>query len=201
MESVVTHPALPLPLHWHSVPEAWTITEDAALTIVAGARTDLFIDPQTAAEALNAPLLLAHVTGDFMLSARVRVDFAATFDAGALVLYTHDRAWAKLCLEYSPQAAATIVSVVTRGVSDDCNSWPVAGRHAWLRVARLGPACAFHASADGTEWELVRHFALPTEENPAVGFLAQSPTGSGCSATFDDIHYRPQRLSDLRTGV
>src|SRR6266851_8799237 len=90
MESVVTHPALPVQLHWHSVPEAWSTTESGALTIVAGARTDLFIDPQTAAEALNAPCLLGHLTGDFTLSARVMVDFAATFDAGALVLYTHD---------------------------------------------------------------------------------------------------------------
>ncbi len=201
MESVVTHPALPTPLHWRSAPEAWTITETGALTIVAGARTDLFIDPQTAAEALNAPCLLGHLAGDFTLSARVMVDFAATFDAGALVLYTHDRVWAKLCLEYSPDGTAMIVSVVTRGVSDDCNSWRVEGKYAWLRVARLGPACAFHASADGTAWQFVRHFALPTEENPAVGFLAQSPTGSGCSATFDDIRYLLGRLGDLRAGV
>jgi len=201
MESVVTHPALPVPLHWHSAPETWTITESGALTIVAGARTDLFIDPQTAAEALNAPCLLGHLAGDFMLSARVTVDFAATFDAGALVLYTHDRVWAKLCLEYSPDGTAMIVSVVTRGVSDDCNSWRVEGKYAWLRVARLGPACAFHASADGIAWQFVRHFALPTEEKPAIGFLAQSPTGSRCSASFDDIRYLLGRLGDLRAGV
>src|SRR5260221_13953117 len=76
MESVVTHPALPMPLQRHSVPEGWTITESGALTIVAGAQTDLFIDPQTAAEALRAPRLLRHLTGDLTLSARVWVDLS-----------------------------------------------------------------------------------------------------------------------------
>jgi regulation of enolase protein 1 (concanavalin A-like superfamily) len=93
-----------------------------------------------------------------------------------------------------------VVSVVTRGVSDDCNSWPVDGDSIWLRVARLGRAFAFHASHDGMTWQLVRHFALDAEE-PAVGFLAQSPTGQGCAASFASIHYLPQRLADLRSGV
>ena len=55
-----------------------------------------------------------------------------------------------------------VVSVVTRGVSDDCNSFVVDGASVWLRVARVGSAFAFHASTDGSNWSFIRHFALET---------------------------------------
>lgn len=172
-----------------------------SLSMTAGPRTDLFVDPQGGSPALNAPRLLARAAGDFQLSARVTVDFAATFDAGVLALYADDGAWAKLCFERSPQGEPTVVSVVTRGVSDDANAFTVEGREVWLRVSRLGAAHAFHASTDGSRWRFVRHFALEPADGLAVGFLAQSPEGSGCAVTFDEIAYRPTRLTDLRSGI
>ena len=39
---------------------------------------------------------------DFRLSARVTVDFRATFDAGVLLLWLDEAHWAKLCFEYTP---------------------------------------------------------------------------------------------------
>jgi uncharacterized protein len=193
--------ALPMPLRWETSPVSWNIVDEAALTITAGARTDLFVDPQGDAETLNAPRLLADVTGDFLLSARVTVGFAATFDAGVLLLYAGERTWAKLCFEYSPQRQPMVVSVVTRGVSDDCNSFVVEGDQVWLRIARVGRAFAFHASTDGTFWHFVRHFALDAAETLAAGFSAQSPTGEACTATFDAVRYVPERLHDLRSGA
>ena len=190
---------LPMPLRWRTPPADWSIAAGPALTIAAGARTDLFVDPQGGAETLNAPCLIGEVAGDFVLSARVTVGFAATYDAGALLLYAGERLWAKLCFEFSPQRQPMVVSVVTRGVSDDCNSFVVSGNQVWLRVARLGPALAFHASTDGAFWHFVRHFALGADAL-ATGFLAQSPTGDSCAATFDTIRFAPQRLGDLRNG-
>ena len=93
-----------------------------------------------------------------------------------------------------------MVSVVTRGVSDDADAFAVGGGTAWLRASRLGPAFAFHASADGADWRFVRHFVLEPAAGLAIGFLAQSPTGSGCTAVFDRIALRPERLADLRSG-
>jgi hypothetical protein len=188
-------------LRWEAPPASWNIVDQATLTITAGARTDLFVDPQGTAETLNAPRLLADVTGDFLLSARVTVGFAATFDAGVLLLYAGEHTWGKLCFEYSPQRQPMVVSVVTRGVSDDCNSFVVEGDQVWLRAARLGRAFAFHASTDGTFWHLVRHFALDAAETIAAGFSAQSPTGEACTATFDTIRYAPERLPDIRSGA
>ena len=93
-----------------------------------------------------------------------------------------------------------IVSVVTRGVSDDANGRVVAGDTVWLRVSRIGAGCALHASGDGERWELVRHFALDAPDGLAAGFLAQSPTGEGCTATFDDVRFAAEPLAELRDG-
>ena len=138
---------------------------------------------------------------EFRLSAKVRVEFAETFDAGVLVVWIGERTWAKLCLEYSPEHEPMVVSVVTRGVSDDCNSFVVSGGEAWLRVCRVAPSTfAFHASTDGRRWDLIRHFSLGDGSDPEIGFLAQSPLGRGCAATFAELQYVPERLDDLRSG-
>ena len=129
------------------------------------------------------------------------VDFAATYDAGVLVLYERDDLWAKLCFERSPQGEPMVVSVVTRRVSDDCNSFVVDGASVWLRIARIGTAFAFHASTDGGRWQLVRHFALDGDAEGSVGFLAQSPTGDECAVAFERISYRAETLGDLRSGA
>jgi uncharacterized protein len=170
--------------------------------IAAGPQTDLFIDPETGQRYLNAPRLLAAVRGPFQFSARVRVEFAATYDAGVLLVWIDDETWGKLCFERSPQGSPMVVSVVTRGVSDDANGFTVDGDTVWLRISYNGSTHAFHASTDGTWWHLIRHFRLSHE--PAdmhVGFEAQSPTGVGCSADFDQVRFTPAALAELRDGT
>lgn len=190
-----------MPLRWLQEPESWQVPDASSLRMAAGARTDWFVDPQRSSEAtMNAPALVGETSGDYLLSARVTVDFASTYDAGVLVLHERDDLWAKLCFESSPQREPMVVSVVTRGVSDDCNSFVVGGASVWLRIARIGAAHAFHASADGERWSLVRHFGLDGTAEASVGFLAQSPTGDGCAVAFERIAYRAERLEDLRSG-
>lgn len=188
-----------MPLTWLSEPIAWSLV-GAELTIRAGAKSDWFVDPGGGTPITNAPALVGRPPDeDFTLVARVRVDGTSTFDAGVLFIHARDGEWAKLCLERSPLGTPMIVSVVTRDVSDDCNSELLEDPIAWLRIARLGSAVAFHASDKGRDWRLIRHFALRTNEFD-VGFEAQSPTGPGCTATFDKIAYTAARLADLRDG-
>jgi uncharacterized protein len=197
----VVIPPLPAPLRWLVQPEAWESTDDS-LSITAGPRCDLFVDPagSVSVEVTSPPMLVCEPTGDFALSARVAVDFASTYDAGVLVLYRDESSWAKLCFERSPQEQPTVVSVVTRRVSDDCNHFAVDGNRVWLRIARGGDCFAFHASIDGDVWQLVRYFGLDDTAGISVGFLAQSPTGDGCRVAFDEIRYEPGRPADLRAG-
>jgi regulation of enolase protein 1 (concanavalin A-like superfamily) len=180
-------------------PLLWTALDASTLTGSAGPRTDLFVDPATGEATLNAPRLLAPAPdGDFQLSARVSVEFASTFDAGALVLWAGDDTWAKLAYEYSPQGRGMVVSVVTRGRSDDANGY-VVDDSVWLRISRVGEAYACHASVDGVRWDFVRHFTLGTTA-AAIGFEVQSPLGEACRATFSTIAFSPTTLSDLRDG-
>ena len=200
--SDISVPGLPLPLSWQVPPASSRLAGDAALTVVAGGRTDLFVDPAGGEPSLTAPRLLGPApAGDFQLAARVRARLAETYDAGVLLVWEGERSWAKLCFELSPQGAPMVVSVVTRGESDDANGFTVDGDEVWLRVSRLGPAWAFHASVDGAFWQLVRYFRLERTDGPVlVGFEAQSPTGPGCEVTFDRISFVPKAPAGLRDG-
>ena len=150
----------------------------------------------------NAPAFVMPAAGPWVLHARASAEHGATFDAAVLVVQADESTWAKLCLELSPQGQVMVVSVVTRGESDDCNS-VVAEGPVWLRVSRLRRAFAFHYSLDGAEWHMVRYFSLGLDEQAPVevGFLAQSPTGPGCTATFSGISFEQQELADIRSGA
>ena len=52
-----------------------------------------------------------------------------------------------------------------------------------------------------SRWQLVRVFSLGRAvADHRLGFEVQSPTGDGCTVTFDDIRFTGQRLADLRDG-
>jgi uncharacterized protein len=173
---------------------------ETAIAFAAGPRTDLFTDPAGGEPKADAPLLLGRPSGDFQLRARVSAPLAATFDAAALAVWASPTAWGKLALERSPQGEATIVSVVTRGVSDDANSFTVPEADVWLRVARGGETIGFHASLDGRWWSLIRVFTFPGAGDASAGFLVQSPTGEGINGRFDEIAWQAGGIADLRDG-
>ena len=193
--------AIPAPLTWRNRPEEWSSDGNAQLLIRAGKLTDLFIDPAGAVNIDNVPVaLFSPPDASFLLSAKVKVGFAATFDAGVLQLRVDSQRWAKLCFEFSPQGQPTIVSVVNRSVSDDCNSVAIAGNEVYLRIAHTPKATAFHYSLDHQFWNLVRYFSLGELDTVQAGFSSQSPTGEGCLATLSEIRYQAGMLKDLRRG-
>ncbi|GAK55482.1 hypothetical protein U27_02316 [Candidatus Vecturithrix granuli] len=193
--------AIPSELTWHTLPKHWKVEQERNLAITAGEITDLFTDPRGNFSINNAPkALFTPLSDNFVLGASVTVDFQATFDAGILLLYENDETWAKLCFEFSPQRQPMVVSVVNRGVCDDCNSTPIEGNQVYLRVARIAPTFAFHYSTDRQFWHLVRYFGLGELHNLRIGFSTQSPTGYGCTAVFSEIAYDAKSLKDLRNG-
>jgi regulation of enolase protein 1 (concanavalin A-like superfamily) len=208
--TTVIIPELPFSLDHDGSPVCGHEVADGALTLTAAPETDMFIDPAGSEAAPDAGRLVGEPPeGDFTFMARATVTFASTFDAAVLLVYADDRHWAKLCFEFSPQRIPMAVTVVTKGTSDDCNSFEVSGQELWLRITRTGPAWAFHASADGRWWRLLRYFTLadsgrdPASDQPPaklIGFLAQSPMGQGCTARFDHIAFRAGAPADLRDG-
>lgn len=195
---------LPFPLAADGGKPCGYAVRDGALILTGAAGTNLFADPSGEGTPPDAGWVAGPApAGDFAFAARVTVEFSAVYDAGVLLLHAGPRHWAKLCFEYSPQRRPTIVTVVTRGTSDDANAFEVDGGTSGLRISRAGRAWAFHASPDGTRWRLVRYFSLgdpDAGDQVKVGFMAQSPTGTGCTAVFDDIWFSPAAPADLRDG-
>ncbi len=207
---LVTIPQLPFPLvrtAHEAAGGVWTVEPSGRVVGQAPPGSDLYVDPArertTSEDPLpRAPMLLGTPPdGPFQLQARVAVDFRATFDAGVLVVHLDETTWAKLCFEGSPSGSPMVVSVVTRGVSDDANGPVVEQEWIHLRVSRSDGVYAFHSSTDGERWDLVRVFSLgPDVSGHRVGFEVQSPTGAGCTVGFDDIRCSTERLEDLRDG-
>jgi regulation of enolase protein 1 (concanavalin A-like superfamily) len=200
----VNIPALPFALAWEGdvEPPSWQVT-DTGLEATAAPKSDWYVyapDPASWAPTNGARLLGIPPEGDWQLSARITVDFNGTYDAGTLFVLADDAHWSKLCFEYSPDRQGMVVSVVTRGTSDDANGWNIEGDTVWLRVTRLGQGFVFHASSDGTRWEFARSFAFGVDAPIKAGFGVQAPEGEGCKVTFGEIAFKQETLSDLRDG-
>jgi uncharacterized protein len=186
---------------WLVTPPRWSNPNPSELTLEAPARTDFFADPAGAAVKGDAPAWLTPIAAPATLRACVRPDFRDTFDAGVLMLYQTPTVWAKLCFERSPDGRPMVVSVVTRGMSDDANSSVVHAPEVWLRVGLHERSVAFHASSDGERWDLVRHFRLTETDAPLrIGLLAQAPVGDGCSVAFSGIELSAGVERDIRSG-
>ena len=188
---------IPGTLSWQNTPRAWNLDSKNVLTISSDAETDWFVDPFDGTLAKNAPILLFTPGSDYVLSARVTVKFATKWDAGALMLWGDDHHWAKLSFELSPEGKPTLVTVVTRGLSDDCNSLPLPGDSVHLRIAKSGDAYVFYFSTDGEIWQILRTFSLDTQLPVRVGFESQSPAGAGIVAMFSAISYDPHRIGNI----
>ncbi len=194
-------PGFPIELQLMKLPLERKVGPENSLTILAGEKTDLFIDPAGNYSKDSAPgVLFIPPDDNFVLSAKVTVNFVSEFDAGGLLAIEASNLWAKLCLEYSLQQEPSIVSVVTRGLSDDCNSVTIANREVYLRIACTTQTIAFHYSRDSQYWHLVRYFTLGKLSNLKVGFLSQSPTGKSCFVRISEISYWQGVLKDNRNG-
>jgi len=93
-----------------------------------------------------------------------------------------------------------IVTVVTRGLSDDCNSVALIGDTVHLQIARMGSTYVFYYSMDGEAWQIVRTFSLEAEGTVAIGFESQSPVGTGSMAEFSQMVYSPRKISNVYKG-
>ena len=162
--------------------------------------TDYFVNPETGEVTANAPFFYEEVSGDFVLRAKVSLDFESAYDACVLLALDNERLWAKACFEMSDFGVPLIVSVMTNGLSDDANGIGVDGTEAWLQLSRKGNVFAVHYSLDGKEFRMARLAYLPMSSTIKIGFEAQSPSGSGGVRNFSDIDFRKVSLSNIRNG-
>ena len=130
---------------------------DDVISIFAPEHTDFFCNSGAEAEEgdavpdslCNAPFYYTEVEGDFVLRVKVSHDFKQTYDSCSIMVFKDMTHWAKACFELTDFGTRAMVSVVTKGVSDDANGPNVDADAVWLQMCRKGDAFAFHYALDG----------------------------------------------------
>lgn len=190
--------AIPFPLEILNSPVCCTITGDSVIEVTAKGKTNLFNNPNGKYYVQDAPMILFKPDSDFALSARVTGNLKEIYDVTALVVYQNKNTWAKLCFENSVEKIPTIVSVVTRQYSDDCNSMPVEEDFAYLAIMKNGKEYSFFYSKDEEHWKMIRHFRLETTHDIKIGFAVHDSRGNSFSARFSNIKYKGQSLDSMK---
>lgn len=190
---------IPHELRWENHPMNYSIKGNE-LTMLAGEKTDMFRDPNVTYNTDNAPKLLFKADDNFILSAAIEHSFANKWDGGALVIKSDSTHWIKFCFEKDYTGAKRVVSVVTKNISDDCNSVEINSNKVFYRIAKAEKVITLYYSTNGENWFLVRHLQFDTRPGFEVGFLAQSPTGSKCEVKFSSIQYQAKKISDPYLG-
>ena len=192
-------PSIPHGLFWENSPKKFSMHKDT-LEIRAGAKTDMFRDPNVTYNTDNAPKLMFYPDEDFVLTASIEHAFANKWDGGAIVLIQDSLNWIKFCFEKDYTGTRRVVSVVTKNISDDCNSVAISKNKVYYKLAKAGNVITLYYSTNGKSWFLVRHLQFDAQKGLRVGFLAQSPTGQSCTVRFADISYKAKKIKDPYLG-
>jgi regulation of enolase protein 1 (concanavalin A-like superfamily) len=199
LQAQVMIPAIPFELSWDNTPVDFSITQKGLL-IKAGEKSDMFRDPNATYNTDNAPKLMFQPDSNFVLTAAIHHSFASKWDGGAIVLKTDSAHWIKFCFEKDYTGAHRVVSVVTKDISDDCNSVAIKGDKIFYKVAKAENVITLYYSENGKTWFLIRHLQFDFNSPLKVGFLAQSPTGKTCTVNFSDIRYEARKIKDPYSG-
>ena len=191
--------SIPYGMFWENKAEKFSATNNEMI-MIAGEKTDMFRDPNVTYNTDNAPKLLFRPDNDFILIASIEHSFSSKWDGGAIVLKQDSLNWIKFCFEKDYTGAKRVVSVVTKNISDDCNSVEIKTNKVYYKLAKADNVITLYYSLEGKKWFLIRHLQFDTDKNLTLGFLAQSPTGKKCEVKFSNISYRAKRINDPYLG-
>jgi regulation of enolase protein 1 (concanavalin A-like superfamily) len=184
--------------HWMNQPQSYAV-EDKSLKITVNEGTDFFNNPEDSSVVGSAPLLYQDVAGDFVAKALVQPDFSAQWNAMALMVYLDSLNWIKFAFENSDATGPGIVSVVTKGVSDDANGVILNEEvRVWLAIARKGNIYSMHWSVDGEDFKMARLTAMGNQKAVKIGIEAQSPVGDLATHQVHFFDLQQKAVTDLR---
>jgi regulation of enolase protein 1 (concanavalin A-like superfamily) len=190
---------IPHALSWTNKPISFKLNPES-IFIEAGEKTDMFRDPNVTYNTDNAPRLSFTADPNFVLTTEIHHDFMSKWDGGAIVLEADKLNWIKFCFEKDYTGVHRVVSVVTKDISDDCNSVAIPVNRVFYKIAKADNVITLYYSADGKKWFLIRHLQFNTTKPIKLGFMAQSPTGKNCKVTFSNINYSTKKIKDPYTG-
>lgn len=185
-------------LNWLNQPDSFAI-ESNSLNITVGKGTDFFNSPEDSTVVGSAPFLYKEVEGDFVAKALVEPDFSAQWNAVAMMLHSDSLNWIKLAFENSDATGPGIVTVVTKGTSDDANGAVLNGeQRVWLALARKGDIYSMHWSVDGENFRMARLTSMPHQNVVKIGIEAQSPVGDRAAHRVHYFEIQQRTVKDLR---
>src|SRR5579871_597040 len=174
-----TIPGIARTCTWTNTPVRSVASGDS-LVIEAGGKTDMFRDPNVTYNTDNAPRLSFIADPNFVFTVAIHHPFTSKWDGGAIVLEADKMNWIKFCFEKDYTGVHRVVSVVTKDISDDCNSVAVRGDIVFYKMAKADNVITLYYSLDGKSWYLIRHLQFNSRGPLKLGLLAQSPTGKRC---------------------
>ncbi len=185
---------------WLNEPGSFEIKE-GTLKVVAEKETDFFNNPEDQKKTATAPILYKEVKGDFVAKALVRPDFSSLWNAVALMVHIDNDHWIKFAFENSDATGRSIVSVVTKEISDDANGAILKDQdQIWLKLVRKNHNYSMLWSKDGNDFKMARLSTLPNADSVKIGIEAQSPVGE--AATHEIVYFEITKttVKDLRKG-
>ena len=189
-----------LGLQWINEPAEYSIN-NGKLVVTTTKGTDFFINPEDMSNTATAPLLFHEIKGDFVAIACVSPDLTSVWNAAGLLLIINDENWIKFVFESSDATGPSIVTVSTRGISDDANGVRLPdSSKIWLKLSRKGNNYAMHWSEDGKDYKMARLSAMSPSDPVKIGLEAQCPVGENAKHTFHYFSIESKTVADLRKG-
>jgi len=174
------------------------------LVMTAGEQTDFFLSPQDSSIVATSPIILTAVdnTKPFTFTAKVTPEFTpdGTYAAGTLYAYERGDHWQKLAFEQSEDGLHRIVTVRTKGLSDDNNHQIETIPAVYLRISSDTRAIGSYYSEDGQTWHMARLCQNDYPEQILLGLSAQSPKVGQHRCTFTEVEIKQQPVADFREG-
>lgn len=177
---------------------------DDKLLFRVGEKKDYFNDPDGKLSNNTAPILLTTVdnTKPFTLTAKVSPQFTATgtYNAGVLYIYVNDSLYQKQCFEQDERGKHRVVTVRTRGTSDDNNHDIIDQPFVYMKISSDTKTVASYYSLDNKNWQMVRLYKNDYPHTIWVGISAQCPVDTGAIAEFQEVSLQAQSVADFRMG-
>lgn len=182
-------PGLASALAWFCPPARWDAGK-GVLLVETDPATDFWRKTHYGFEADNGHFLYAVMTGDFVLSTRVRFQPAHQYDQAGLMVRLSPDCWIKTSVEYEgPHEASKLGVVVTNlGYSDwSTQDFRSEENEIELRIRRSGSdyLVEFFDTRQG-QWSQLRmtHLHAPPDAPVQCGLYACSPKEAGLRAEF-----------------
>jgi len=194
--------SIPYVMHFENTALDYKMIGDNHLRFSSPGNSDLFISPDGFYAINKSPRLIFKPDSDFILTAKIQLEFKSKWDAGVLLVYNDAKHFAKFCFESDFKGQPRVVSVVCNMTADDCNSMTIDKNEVFYRItgSSKGNTFGFYYSADGKSWFPVRTFKLDKTDDLHIGFSAQSPVGKSCLVDFSNIDFQQRKLANSWEG-